>query len=237
MIQIRFDGRRLRTFLSARPTGLPCAHQPTIVGAVTDLSSITPEAYGVGARFTLSVYDSDYVGIILGALESADATGLTVETDDISTWITGSEQRVVGYVRDVVAAAAASGAHLSVALMFSRGCPAGMTCELPSGVRAVGADPVTLEATGVRARAHWSLYPLLDGDSEGDHLTPILEAIEQAKAEGVYDGLDHGATRLDADLARVLETVANAWIGVGNVVQHVTTHVTISINSPSLSDK
>jgi uncharacterized protein YqgV (UPF0045/DUF77 family) len=199
---------------------------------VTELSDITPEAYGVGARFTLSVYDSDYVRIILDALAAADPRGLAIETDDISTWVTGSEQRVLSYVSDVVAAAAASGAHLSVALMLSRGCPAGMTCELPAGVRAIGSDPVALEATGVRARAHWSLYPLLDGGSEGDHLTPILEAIEQAKTEGVYDGLDHGATRLDADLSRVLETVANAWIGVGAVVQHVTTHVTISIGSP-----
>ena len=32
---------------------------------VTDLTDITPEAYGVGARFTLSVYDSDYVRIFL----------------------------------------------------------------------------------------------------------------------------------------------------------------------------
>ena len=204
---------------------------------MTDLSHITPEAYGVGARFTLSVYDSDYVRIILDALAQADRTGLTIETDDISTWVTGAEQRVLSYVRDVVATAAASGAHLSVALMLSRGCPAGLSCELPAGVPAVGSDPVALDATGVRARAHWSLYPLLDGGSEGDHLTPILEAIEQAKAEGVYDGLDHGATRLDADLARVLETVANAWIGVGAVVQHVTTHVTISINSPSHGEK
>src|SRR5690606_17077699 len=207
------------------PTGLPCAQQPTIVAPVTELSDITPEAYGVGARFTLSVYDSDYVRIIRGALASADPSGLVIETNDISTWITGSEQRVLAFVRDVVASAAASGAHLSVALMLSRGCPAGMTCELPTGVRAIGSDPVTLTETGIRARAHWSLYPLLDGGSEGDHLTPILDAIEQAKTEGVYDGLDHAATRLDADLARGLETVANAWIGVGKVVQHVTTHV------------
>ncbi|MGO2598151.1 YkoF family thiamine/hydroxymethylpyrimidine-binding protein [Microbacterium gubbeenense] len=61
----------------------------------------------------------------------------------------------------------------------------------------------------------------------------IYAAIEQAKKTGVFTGSDHFATRLDGDLAEVLETVANAWIGVGRTVQHVTTHVTVSINSPT----
>ncbi len=206
---------------------------------------LTPQQYGVGARFTLSVYDSDYVAIILGALAEADAAGLTLETGDISTFVTGSEQRVLAYIRDVVAAAARSGAHLSAAVLLSRGCPGELQCALPAGVAAIGADPVTLDDTGVRARAHWSLYPLLDGGhgaggangadagGDADHMTPIYAAIERAKAEGVYSGSDHYATRLDGDLAAVLQTAANAWIGVGRTVQHVVTHLTISINSPS----
>lgn len=202
---------------------------------------MTPVEYGVGARFTLSVYDSDYVRIILGALAEADATGLTIETNDISTFVTGSEHRVLAYVRDVIAAAAASGAHLSAAILLSRGCPGELVCALPPGVPALAAAPIALESTGVRARAHWSLYPLLDGTSGAasapsvptEHMGPIYAAIEEAKAAGVYSGSDHFATRLDGDLALVLETAANAWIGVGAVVQHVVTHLTVSINSPS----
>lgn len=196
-------------------------------------SSMTPEQYGVGARFTLSIYDSDYVRIILSALSEADATGLTVETNDISTFVTGPEARVLRYLRDVIAGAAASGAHLSAAILLSRGCPGELQCALPAGVDALGADPVSLEPAGVRARAHWSLYPLLDGGSSGEHMAPIYAAIEQAKADGVYSGSDHFATRLDGDLAAVLQTAANAWIGVGGEVQHVVTHLTVSINSPS----
>nr|WP_283242047.1 YkoF family thiamine/hydroxymethylpyrimidine-binding protein [Leucobacter manosquensis] len=67
-----------------------------------------------------------------------------------------------------------------------------------------------------------------------DHMTPIYAAIDQAKASGVYSGSDHYATRLDGDLSAVLETAANAWIGVGAQVQHVVTHLTVSINSPSV---
>ncbi|MGJ0203051.1 Ykof family thiamine-binding protein [Leucobacter sp. gxy201] len=214
--------------------------QPTDLAPVdtTDPAALmTPQQYGVGARFTLSVYDSDYVRIILGALGEADASGLTIETNDISTFVTGPEQRVVAFIADVIAAAARSGAHLSAAILLSRGCPGELQCALPEGVPALGAVPISLPETGVRARAHWSLYPLLDGAGTTaeapDHMTPIYAAIEQAKAEGVYSGSDHYATRLDGDLAAVLQTAANAWIGVGAAVQHVATHLTVSINSPS----
>lgn len=194
---------------------------------------MTPQQYGVGARFTLSVYDSDYVRIILGALEQADRTGLTLETNDISTFVGGTEQRVLEFLRDVIGAAAASGVHISAAILLSRGCPGELACALPAGVPALGAAPVSLAPAGVRARAHWSLYPLLDGGSEGDHMSPIYAAIEDAKTAGIYSGSDHFATRLDGDLAAVLQTAANGWIGVGGVVQHVTTHLTVSLNSPT----
>lgn len=202
------------------------------LSSTADLS-LSPEQYGVGARFTLSVYDSDYVRIILRALDAVDRAGLTIETNDISTFVGGPEQRVLEFVRDVIAGAAGSGAHLSAAILLSRGCPGELACALPTGVSALGSDPVLLQPTGVRARAHWSLYPLLDGGASGDHMTPIYAAIEGAKAAGVYSGSDHFATRLDGDLAEVLTTAANGWIGVGGVVQHVTTHLTVSINSPS----
>lgn len=211
---------------------------------MSDLSApepITPQQYGVGARFTLSVYDSDYVRIILDALGAADAAGLEVKTDDISTFVGGAERDILRFLRDVIAAAAASGAHLSAGILLSRGCPGELQCELPAGVAAVGADPVRLEPTGVRARAHWSLYPLLDGGADGgsgddgDHMAAIYRAIDGAREAGVYAGSDHYATRLDGDLSEVLETVANAWIDVGRTVQHVTTHVTVSINSPTLA--
>jgi hypothetical protein len=197
---------------------------------------MTPEQYGVGARFTLSVYDSNYVQIILAALAGADRTGITVETNDISTFVTGPEARVVGFIRDVITGAAASGAHLSAAILLSRGCPGELQCELPSGVDALGAEPLVLDSAGVRARAHWSLYPLLDGGSTGEHMSLIYAAVERAKAEGVFSGSDHYATRLDGDLSAVLRTAANAWIDVGTVVQHVVTHLTVSVNSPSPLD-
>lgn len=194
---------------------------------------ISPVQYGVGARFTLSVYDSNYVEVILGALAASDASDLTIKTDDISTFIGGAEQRMVEYLRDVIAHAARTGVHLSAQILLSRGCPGELQCELPQGVTALGGDPIDLPATGVQASAHWSLYPLLDGFGGGEHMTGIYEAVELARRNGVYSGSEHFATRLDGDLAAVLGTVASGWLLVGKQVQHVTSHVTISINSPT----
>ncbi len=204
-----------------------------MIPSPTSADEITPVQYGVGARFTLSVYDSDYVTVILSALEAVDTSGLTIDTGDISTFVSGAEADILRYLRDVIAHAAATGKHLSASILLSRGCPGELQCELPPGVSAIGGDPVELAATGIRARAHWSLYPLLDGGDQGEHMTGIYEAVDLARNNGTYSGSDHFATRLDGDLADVLGTVAGGWLAVGKHVQHVTTHVTISINSPS----
>lgn len=195
--------------------------------------SLSPQQYGVGARFTLSVYHSDFVSIILDALAQVDTSRLVVETGDISTFVSGTEEDILVYLRDVIARAAASGAHLSVNLLLSRGCPGELLCALPPGVSAIGGDPVTLPATGIDARAHWSLYPLLDGHDSGDHMSGIYRAVDYARDVGTYRGSDHFATLLEGDLADVLGTVAAGWLLVGQSVQHVTSHVTISINSPT----
>src|SRR4029453_13037157 len=49
MTQIRFDGRRLRTFLSARLTGLPCS-TPSI--RATDCPDVTAGTLGGGQCFS-----------------------------------------------------------------------------------------------------------------------------------------------------------------------------------------
>ena len=195
-------------------------------------TDITPAQYGVGARFTLSVYADEYVSIILDALAAGDSRGLTIETGDISTYVSGPEQRIYELLLEVISHAAQTGVHLSASILFSRGCPGELQCELPEGVTAIGAHIDTAEPVGVRARAHWSLYPLGVSDTHA-HMPIIYSAISEAKSQGIYKGSDHYATRLDGDLSNVLALVMSAWAQTGADVQHVVSHVTISINSPS----
>lgn len=163
-----------------------------------------------GARFTVSVLDSAFIDIILGSLARADGSRVEVTTGDISTFVRGDLTDVLQYVCDVAAGAAADGVHVSVALSLV-------------GSAGGGAAPV-LEPVGIRARAHWSLL-------EADGAARV--AAQVAREQSTYSGDDPYVTRLDGDLAAVLQTVAAGWLHAGSDGSWPATHVTIALNSPS----
>lgn len=203
---------------------------------ITQTSALSPRELGVGARFTVAVMDDDFAAIILRALSSADPTGLEIQTDPVSTLVRGSEQRVLEYITAVIAEASSGGNHVSATLLLSRGCPGEVTCDITPGLLAVASAIPQVPATGIRASAHWSLYPLDDTGRPGespDHLRDVYAAIDYAKEIGTYVRGEHYATLLEGDIAEVLGTVAATWVLVGRSVQHVASHVTLSISSPS----
>lgn len=192
--------------------------------------------FGIGARVTLAVMSADYADIILGALRAADATGLEIETGDVSTFVGGAEQDILRYLCQLLSAAGRSGAHVAATVHLSRGCPGEVQCELPGGAGPLRSDVVELEDAGVAATGEWALYPLDDGGRDGiepDHMRDIYAAIGHAKANATFVRSEHFVTRLEGDVARILETVAAGWVLVGRSVQHVTCHLTLSINSPT----
>lgn len=202
----------------------------------TAASTPDPTRFGIGARITLAVMRDDYIDVILGVLREADATGLDVSTGDVSTYIAGGEADILRYLTQLVSAAGRSGAHVSAAIHLSRGCPGEVICELPGGVGPLRSDIPELQTTGVRASAEWALYPLEDTARDGvapDHMRDIYAAIDFARSNGTFVESEHFVTRLEGDVADVLATVAAGWILVGRTVQHVTAHVTLSVNSPS----
>ena len=204
---------------------------------MTQSPTLTPATFGVGARITLAAMSDDYVSIVLGALEAADATGLETQTGAVSTFVSGAESDLVRYLVQLVAAAGRSGSHVSATIHFSRGCPGEVVCELPGGAGPLAAEIPDAEATGVTAVAEWALYPLEDGVRAGtvpDHMRDIYAAIDFARELGTFEASEHFVTRLSGDVADVIRTVAAGWILVGRTVQHVTSHVTLSINSPSV---
>lgn len=188
-------------------------------------------ALGVGARITLSVMSDDYVRVITQAISAVDTGGLEVDTDKVSTFVRGSEQRIATYLRDLVAAAAQEGHHLVATLLLSRGCP-GEVCGAMPQTRVATPE---LAPTGLHVQAQWSLYPLLDGGASpvSDHLAPVWAAIERARERGTFVRAEHFVTTLAGDLADVLSTVVDTWLAAGEAVPHVVTHVTLSVNSPS----
>ncbi len=196
----------------------------------------SPLAFGVGARITAAVMSDRYVEIITGALAAVDAGGLVVEPGDVSTYVGGSEADLLDYLTRFCAEIAATEVHASITVHLSRGCPGEVGCDLPGGAGPRVVELPRGRRTGRPVAAEWALYPLADtvrAGVEPDHMRDIYAAIERARAEGTVVASEHFVTRLEGDLGAVLETVVAGWAQVGRTVQHVTSHLTISVNSPS----
>lgn len=197
----------------------------------------SPLRYGVGARVTAAVMSDDYIALLTDVLTAVDTTGLLVETGDVSTYLGGHEHDLQRALIDLAAALASTEHHVSLTIVLSRGCPGEVACEArgAAGTRAVPAPGAP--ATGRYASAEWALYPLADRGTdlgeEPDHMRDIHAAIDHAKELGTFAGSEHFVTRLEGDLGAVIATAVAGWLLVGRSVQHVTTHLTVSINSPS----
>lgn len=206
---------------------------------------VSPAQLGVGMRLSIHPHCDDFQDVILGALDDVTseglAKGLTVETDDVSTYVAAdaepAEEQLAAFAAGVIAAASrrSDGSHVVAHMLFSRGCPGEVSCDVNvTGLPSPG--PVQLEPTGIGAAAQWSLYPLVNGGSDhGEHMAHIEAAIAAAHARGTVVRANHYATKLAGDVSEVLATVVDAWAQVGATVAHVVTHVTVSVNSPSSS--
>jgi hypothetical protein len=203
----------------------------------------TPQELGIGMRFSLHPHSDDFAAVILGALRAVADAGLTdgllIDTDEVSTYVgaasTPAEQRLIGYLAAVIAAASrrSGNGHVVAHVLLSRGCPGETTCDLAvTGLPSTA--PIEVPATGLPALAQWSLYPLLDSGSDaGTHMEHIESAIASALQRGTGASAAHYATMLRGDVAQVLATAADAWSQVGVVVAHVVCHLTISVGSPT----
>ena len=197
----------------------------------------TPLGFGVGARLTASVMTEDYARVLTGILSRLDDTGLVHETGDVSTYVGGHESQLQRYLIDLAEDLARTEHHASLAVTLSRGCPGEVACELPGGAGPRSTEVPAPRRTGRYATAEWALYPLADQVSADgtapDHMRDIYAAIDHARDLGTFRGSAHFVTRLEGDIGDVIATAVAGWLLVGRSVQHVTSHLTLSLNSPS----
>lgn len=225
-----------RDAASSSDTSSVAADVPDAPDPATDPTA-TPLGFGVGARVTAALMADDYAAQLTGILSALDDSGLVRETGDVSTYLGGHEATLQRYLVELAAALARTEHHATLSVLFSRGCPGEVVCELPGGAGPRGVEVPSPQVTGRFATAEWALYPLADQVSaEGtspDHMRDIYAAIDHARSCGIEVSTEHYATRLAGDLGLILETVVAAWVLTGQSIQHVTTHLTISVNSPS----
>ena len=206
-------------------------------GAPSADPTATPLSFGVGARVTASVMTDDYARVLVDILSRLDLTGLVRETGDVSTYLGGHETHLQRVLIDLAEALARTEHHATLSLTLSRGCPGEVVCELPGGAGPRRTDVPEPRRTGRYASAEWALYPLADQVSASgtapDHMRDIYAAIDHARELGTFRGSEHFVTRLEGDVGEVIATAVAGWLLVGRSVQHVTSHLTLSLNSPS----
>ena len=202
----------------------------------TDLTA-TPLGFGVGARITAAVMADDYARILTETLSQLDDSGLVRETGDVSTYLGGHEADLLRYLTELGETLARTDHHATLIVQLSRGCPGEVVCELPGGAGPRRTAVPAPRRTGRFASAEWALYPLADqvaaDGTVPDHMRDIYAAIDHARELGTFRGSEHFVTRLEGDLGDVLATALAGWVLVGRGVQHVTSHLTLSLNSPS----
>lgn len=209
---------------------------PTSPGQDPDPTA-TPLGFGVGARVTAAVMTDDYARVLVGILSRLDLTGLVRETGDVSTYLGGHEAHLQRFLIDLAEDLARTEHHATVSVTLSRGCPGEVTCELPGGAGPRDVGITEPRRTGRYASAEWALYPLADqvaaDGTAPDHMRDIYAAIDHARELGTFRGSEHFVTRLEGDIGEVIATAVAGWLLVGRSVQHVTSHFTLSLNSPS----
>jgi uncharacterized protein YqgV (UPF0045/DUF77 family) len=214
----------------------PCTSRDTAAGLPRDRI-----CFGVGAKITVAVMSDHHAEVILDALRPIDATGMVVETREMSTYVGGAEEDLLRYVTDLSAAVAGSGMHASITVHLSR-----VGSERAESDRPGDTEPRAVEVvgrtTGCVAVGKWALYILADDTTLADdtravaapdHTREFDAAIELARANGTYLGSEDFVTWLEGDLGMVLASAFAGWILVGRGAQHVTSHLTLSVNSPS----
>lgn len=216
----------------AAPVGAP----PASPSAAEDPTA-TPLGFGVGARVTAAVMTEDYARVLVDILSRLDTTGLVRETGDVSTYLGGHEAHLQRFLIDLAEDLARTEHHATVSVVLSRGCPGEVACALPEGAGPRGTDVPAPRRTGRYASAEWALYPLADqvapDGTAPDHMRDIYAAIDHARELGTFRGSEHFVTRLEGDVGDVVATAVAGWLLVGRSVQHVTSHLTLSLNSPS----
>ena len=197
-----------------------------------------------GAQVSLYPMTGDFVGVIMSALAALDPyrDRLRIETDDISTLMVGPPEMLFPAMRDLFAAAAASGTHCVLSAAISRGCPGepdDAICVSPqlggprepleqrkaTALKAVAEAPDTGTPTG----AQFSLYVM----GTDDHMDEIYGCIDFLKRSGVFDRSKNFCTRLGGDAGAVFAALEAAFCRFGPPEGHVTIDLTVSANSPT----
>lgn len=181
-----------------------------------------------GCRFSLYPMDSQFVPIILDALEKTDTSAVWSQSDALSTIYRGALPYVTDAVRGLFVNAWRPRAHMALEGQISRGCPGDIAGD--SLLDRQGPAPnEAAAAVHFPALCKLSLYPM----GTGDYISHIARAVELAKDFGLQTQSIHYATRVSGDIQDIFAYLQSVCAATEAAVPHYVLHFTISVNSPT----
>ena len=182
-----------------------------------------------GCRFSLYPMDSDFVSIILNALEKTDTSGVWSQSDALSTVYRGKLAYVADAVRGLFVNAFRPGVHMDLEGQFSKGCPG--DCDGDSLLTREGPVP-NLPLVGEKhfpVQAKIALYPMGIPDYI-DKIAGVWRMAEKARLNPVSI---HYATRISGDVHEVFDYLEAVCRKMEAEVPHYILCFTLSVNSPT----
>lgn len=182
-----------------------------------------------GCRFSLYPMTNQFVPVILEAIEEMKRPGIKVETDVVSTCMTGVEVNVFAALRDGLASAAAIGQHVVMSTTFSKGCPGEGMVNLEEYDFPADTDFSAKKGSELEVSCQFSLYPL----GHENYMQMINEVVDMVKEAGIYNGSAHFCTNLEGSIEEVFRVLEEVFAYATKQVGHVVMTATLSCNSPS----
>ena len=181
-----------------------------------------------GCRFSLYPMDSQFVPLILGALEKTDTSAVWSQSDALSTVYRGKLPYVADAVRALFVNAYRPGVHMAMEGQLSRGCPGDIAGDMRLDREGVapneGAGDVHFPAL-----CKFALYPM----GVADYMPHIVKAVELAKDYGLETTSIYYATRVSGDIQDIFSYLQAVCAATEQNVSHYVIHFTLSVNSPT----
>src|SRR5699024_7667748 len=158
-----------------------------------------------GCQFTLFPMSDDFVKVILAALDEVDTTKISVQTDDVSTFIQGDIVHLFDVTRAIFLHAASTGIHVAMTGTFSVGCAGENAKNIHTFQEGAPLNQDKVEHISQQAGCRIALYPM----GSDNFMSIINEQLDLARQDNVKVTSDHYATRLDGDVKgifRVMES-------------------------------
>src|SRR5699024_1180653 len=182
-----------------------------------------------GCQFTLFPMSDDFVKVILSALDEVDTTNISMQTDDVSTFIQGETMHLFDVTQAIFLQAASTGAHVAMSGTFSVGCAGEHDKNIHAFKEGALLNKKKMQHISQQAACKIALYPM----GSDNYIDVINEQLGLARKENVKVSADHYSTRLDGDVNDIFKIMELFFTNTKKEVQRLSLTFTISANSPS----